>query len=395
MELMVEKKYPPLTPHHTQAFTVMMMAKFFERHLGDNRVKSKLKLKAFIAQLATGEGKSIVIAMLAIFMVKLHGCRVHVLENNAGLLQRDYKQNQPFYDKFDIKSGVDLNDPDAKIVYCLKDGINRRFLRKLVEGKLDEELGSTVLIVDEVDDLIVNERPNAHYVKKDSERSSIMVKSYEALGKGRGRPEDVDEDAWNYANAVKQYVEANTKEGKHYRIVESNGKKRVIMLDESGNVPKVALTSPWLIYLNYHLCGIEPFSETRHACVCTPYVFNKYKGIFGLTGSVGGKAELAYLSKTYHAIKFDVPRFLDTCHGNARKEVAHPAVETCTHARLHSCHPCVHTRLLTFTRAPTFTPGCQPRRRAVRGLQEADRARRPALGRVRAQGARADHHDGQ
>jgi len=189
MELMVEKKYPPLTPHHTQAFTVMMMAKFFERHLGDNRVKSKLKLKAFIAQLATGEGKSIVIAMLAIFMVKLHGCRVHVLENNAGLLQRDYKQNQPFYDKFGIKSGVDLNDPDAKIIYCLKDGINRRFLRKLVEGKLDEELGSTVLIVDEVDDLIVNERPNAHYVKKDSERSSIMVKSYEALAKGGGRPE--------------------------------------------------------------------------------------------------------------------------------------------------------------------------------------------------------------
>ena len=37
---------------------------------------SKLHVKAFIAQMATGEGKSIVIAMLAVFMVKLHGMKV-------------------------------------------------------------------------------------------------------------------------------------------------------------------------------------------------------------------------------------------------------------------------------------------------------------------------------
>ena len=48
-----------------------------------------MPLKAFIAQLATGEGKSIVIAMLAVFMVTIFGKRVHVLENNEGLLERD------------------------------------------------------------------------------------------------------------------------------------------------------------------------------------------------------------------------------------------------------------------------------------------------------------------
>ena len=90
---------------------------------------------------------------------------------------------------------------------------------------------------------------------------------------------------------------------------------------------QVALTSPCLIYLNYAICGYEPFSETRYACVCTPYIFNKYAGIFGLTGSVGGKAELNYLTETYHAVKFDVPRFLDTCLGDARKEVTNHGVE--------------------------------------------------------------------
>ena len=37
------------------------------------------------------------------------------------------------------------------------------FLRRMLDGTL--ELGRSVVIVDEVDDLIVNEKPNAHYVK--------------------------------------------------------------------------------------------------------------------------------------------------------------------------------------------------------------------------------------
>merc|ERR1719230_1306797 len=121
-----------------------MMAKFFESQLKGEPVtprKQKARYKSFIAQLATGEGKSIVIAMAAIFMVRLYGMRVHILENNAGLLQRDFAQNKPFYERFGIKCGQNLDEADAQIVYCLKDAINRRFLRKLVEGKLDEELG--------------------------------------------------------------------------------------------------------------------------------------------------------------------------------------------------------------------------------------------------------------
>ena len=55
-------------------------------------------------QMQTGEGKSIVIAMLAIFVVKHLGKRVHVLENNQALLERDYASYKPFYERFEIKS---------------------------------------------------------------------------------------------------------------------------------------------------------------------------------------------------------------------------------------------------------------------------------------------------
>lgn len=82
--------------------------------------------------------------MLAVFMVRLYGMRVHVLENNEGLLQRDYKQNRPFFARFGMKCATDLADSEANIFYCLKAAINKRFLRCMIEGRLDEELATTV-----------------------------------------------------------------------------------------------------------------------------------------------------------------------------------------------------------------------------------------------------------
>ena len=250
MRFMVEKQFPPLTPHHTQAFIVMMMARFFKEYLDPSREeptpatkKGKgLQLKAFVAQLATGEGKSIVIAMTAIFMVKLYGLKVHVLENNEGLLERDYAVNAPFYQKFGIKSGKDLDEPGVQICYCLKAGINKHFLRGMVEGTL--QLRSTVLIVDEVDDLIVNERPNAHYVKPDAERTPHTIKCLAALKLGQGKPDGVADDIWLRAKHDMETANSRVKD-QHYRIItDVEGGRKVIQLDSDGRVPKVRLRPP-------------------------------------------------------------------------------------------------------------------------------------------------------
>ena len=353
MRYMIDRKFPPLTPHHTQALVVLMMSRFFGEYLDPNRPrvaetpakssskgKQPLALKAFIAQMSTGEGKSIVIAMLAVFMVKLYNMKVHVLENNEGLLERDYATNAPFYERLGIKAGKDtghgreLSNPENQICYCLKAGINRMFLRKMVDGSL--ELSSSVLIVDEVDDLIVNERPNAHYVKIDCERTPALIRCLAALKVGDPRPEGVPEDIWIRASHDMETANAKIRDT-HYRVVtNAEGRETVLQLNKDGQVPKVALTSPWLKALNYKLCGVEPSAESHFACVCTPYVFNRYAGIFGLTGSVGGKAELEYLTKTYSAIKFNVPRFLDTCIGTPRKVVLNHGVELWASAQLQT-----------------------------------------------------------
>ena len=178
-----------------------------------------------------------------------------------------------------------------------------------------------------MDDLVVNENPNSNYVKEDAERTPDLRKCFAALRRNEiVMPRGV-KSAKMWEEAQREVKEAKARvEGVDYRLVEEDGKKVAIILVD-GVIPKVRRAAPWLSYLNYTLNGTETVAESPFATVCTPYVFNKYKGIFGLTGSVGGKAELKYLSQTYKAIKFDVPRFLDTCTGNARKEVTNHGVE--------------------------------------------------------------------
>ena len=100
MEVCVEQERPAMTPHHTQALIMLIFAKFYEcKRSKDTAVipakdTGGIKFRHIIGQMSTGEGKSIVIAMLAIFLLQEYEgeiTRVHILENNNGLLERDYE----------------------------------------------------------------------------------------------------------------------------------------------------------------------------------------------------------------------------------------------------------------------------------------------------------------
>ena len=56
----------PLTPHHTQIVAMLIFSQFYEQR----EWCSEHGLRAAILQMKTGEGKSIVIAMMAIYTVK-------------------------------------------------------------------------------------------------------------------------------------------------------------------------------------------------------------------------------------------------------------------------------------------------------------------------------------
>ena len=92
------------------------------------------------------------------------GKKVHVLENNEGLLERDFATYAPFYASFGLSCAKSI-DGTSDICYCLKRENNAYFNAAILRGQL--ELGDTVLIVDEVDDLVLNEKPSLLYRARD------------------------------------------------------------------------------------------------------------------------------------------------------------------------------------------------------------------------------------
>ena len=69
-----------------------------------------------------------------------------------------------------------------------------------------------------MDDLIVNERPNAHYVKVDVERTPTLIRCLAALKTGQPKPADVPDDIWARASRDMETAQSR-EEGKHYRMV--------------------------------------------------------------------------------------------------------------------------------------------------------------------------------
>ena len=176
MEMMIQKNKFPLTPHHTQVLAMLLFSEFYDNQKAFERETSAggYNICAVIMQMKTGEGKSIVIAMLAVFVVLHYKKRVHVLENNQGLLERDFAEYEAFYRSFTHSTGAELTcsseiDGTSDICYCLKSENNAFFNHHLISGDLNNILSETVLIVDEVDDLVVNEDPSigcAHLIAR-------------------------------------------------------------------------------------------------------------------------------------------------------------------------------------------------------------------------------------
>merc|ERR1719221_1700708 len=115
--------------------------------------------RTMLARVGTGEGKSLIIGMLAAFCAK-KGLRAHVVNNDRVLTRRDFATNDKFFRALGIKASLDmkyLKNKDAKIVYITGADIESECLNSLVDGEFEQHeagLQDTVLIVDEVDGLI-------------------------------------------------------------------------------------------------------------------------------------------------------------------------------------------------------------------------------------------------
>jgi len=155
---MMKQRYSVIMlPHHTQLISLLMCA---IRVCGaKDRTATEDLPRTMLARVGTGEGKSIIIGMLAAFVAK-KGMRAHVINNDRVLTRRDYEGNKSIFAALDIKASADQADIRSKemqVVYCCPEDIESSCLESLMEGSAEDYergLEDAVLIVDEVDGLI-------------------------------------------------------------------------------------------------------------------------------------------------------------------------------------------------------------------------------------------------
>merc|ERR1719379_661334 len=108
--------------------------------------------KTMLARVGTGEGKSLIIGMLAAFLAKKN-MRAHVINTDRTLAQRDFDANVAFFNTLGIRAGTshaDLKNKRCMIVYCTGGDVEKACLDSLTEGKIveyQEGLKDAILIV--------------------------------------------------------------------------------------------------------------------------------------------------------------------------------------------------------------------------------------------------------
>mmetsp|Transcript_77595 Transcript_77595/g.225181 ORF Transcript_77595/g.225181 Transcript_77595/m.225181 type:complete len:1855 (+) Transcript_77595:102-5666(+) len=337
-------------PHHTQVVCLVTFRRFLEA-VGDKgaNAPSVDNIRALIAQVGTGEGKSMIVAALAIYVVVALGKRVHVVVDDETLLERDFTTFKALFDTFQVKgkngtkryinsvlcvseerltaagSGAAARgfvarvDPDADICYCEAKHV-QSFYASIARSETRDfsHYQERVLILDEVDALVIDEEPNEAFVYPNQELSKMATQIAEHLKKGV--TPDKLRSMFSHPSAprviglmLKEWEQAKKMvNGEDIVYGKDHGK---YLLLQSGRVNPKA----WSLALecrNYmDKLTRDILWQERMFVMSRPRVFRKYFRILGLSGSIGSQPERQFLQETYRAAFFEVPPFLKTCKG--------------------------------------------------------------------------------
>ncbi|KAK3267466.1 hypothetical protein CYMTET_23979 [Cymbomonas tetramitiformis] len=316
VENMVERLGSHFMPHHTQILTILLF-------LESNRLHPKEGGGNVVAEVGTGEGKSLIISMLAAFHV-LRGCpRVNVLVDNISLLERDFSTFEPLFQAMGIKSCSAANkasvEADMQVCYHTAHSLEVQYLKGLTGESEHPITENAVLIVDEVDGLIVDEDVNRSYVYEDKKASDLLNQGLERTRRGgKSLRYHLGKKHAALAESVEQ-AQAEMKEkvnGQDYTI--DSKVKKCKMLDRFGR-PRDSAYELWLELLNNQQFKTPVRYLSPQFLLSRPYVLKKHSKIIGLSGSLGNEAEQDFVKSTYECELLHVPAFLDCCRGQKKE----------------------------------------------------------------------------
>lgn len=187
------------------------------RHFDVQLIGGKVLHSGAIAEMKTGEGKTLV-ATLPVVLNAISGLGVHVVTVNDYLASRDANEMRPLYEFLGFSVGVitgDIHDDKLRREQYKKDityGTNNEFgfdyLRDNMKYSLDEvaQINHNFAIIDEVDSILIDEA-----------RTPLIISG----------PTDRQMEHYFKANMVAKQLELET----HFSVDEKN---RVVIVTEEG-----------------------------------------------------------------------------------------------------------------------------------------------------------------
>jgi len=151
-------------PHLTQLIALWLFTKDINQKINK------------LGQIATGEGKTLIVAMCAIFKT-LTGKHVDVVTSSCVLAQRDMKTNQPLFALFNLETATNSDEECRKTTESKKKNYNHHIVYGdvgsfqadiLSDEFFDEEIrmgrGCNCLILDEVDSMMLDKCQHVLYL---------------------------------------------------------------------------------------------------------------------------------------------------------------------------------------------------------------------------------------
>ena len=307
-----------------------------------NKIKRTF-FKGRLGQILTGEGKSLIIAELALISA-LMGDFVDIITSTAYLANRDQQKFKELYQIFGISSNtITENNPSKEafngiILYgtntdfefaLLREGINseKKMFTVSLGQKVEVRREFQTIIVDESDNLFIDTALNSarisytsrnHFnwiyypilncVKNNITNETYIRKELEKINPKETKKITREQIVSWTRNAQ---VALKHKKGEKYivRYNEQKRKKEVQIIQLSTG--RVNIGSRWIGGLHEFVEvkeGLEPENESNTiASISHPSFFKNYKTIFGLTGTIGSEIEREEILNIYNLDSFDVP----------------------------------------------------------------------------------------
>lgn len=331
-------------PHSTQMFTILGL--FIEE-------------KNWLAQVKTGEGKSIIIA-LTTFVIAMQNRAVDIITSSRYLSMRDCNKFNHFFKKFGISSSHICQDDQkpehfqGQILYGTVTDFEFAYMRDLLNSTgLYKERSKYVtrnfdcVLVDEADNLLMDTATNSARLSYPSEEAFYWI--YAPILKFAKthfpnvpeKPSLSDSTLFQLKEFICEYASSfrenplenisdetlqswlestfqvlfHKQENRHYVIKKKknfDGKfVNSVQIVDAGNTGRIMESSRWSN-------GVHEFTEIKHdidvekeslvpISLSHAVFYSFYRTILGLSGTLGFKGERQEMDIIYHIDSFDVP----------------------------------------------------------------------------------------